>query len=86
MNETFGCVLDGKFTHLHHHRDRHQSLTLVLRLTHVVIQFGVKTVDLYLQQKIIKKLFPGEIVDIIASPRNAITPTNSVSVRTNSRV
>lgn len=44
-------ALDEKFTHLNHQRDRHQPLTFMLRLAHVVIKFGIKAVDLYLQQK-----------------------------------
>lgn len=37
--------------YLHHQRDRHQPLTLVLRLAHIVIQFRVVPVHLYLEQR-----------------------------------
>lgn len=39
------------FTHLHHQGNRDESLTLVLRLAHVVIQFRVESVHLYLKHE-----------------------------------
>lgn len=42
---------NGSISYLHHQRDRHQPLTLVLRLAHIVIQFRVVPVHLYLEQR-----------------------------------
>lgn len=52
----WSSIRDEKFAYLHHYRNCHQPLTFVLRLAHVMIQFGVKAVDLYLQQTTTKKL------------------------------
>lgn len=42
-------------SYLHHQRDRHQPLTLVLRLAHIVIQFRVVPVHLYLEQRHVER-------------------------------
>lgn len=47
-NSQFGV---WRITNLHHEREHHNALRLVLRLGHVVVEFLVEAVDLYLWKR-----------------------------------